>query len=112
MESFKDKATTEKRKNLTKEEEKVLSKEQKIKAINEISTNIFNTLGNYKPRLLTSDDLINLYATYANANETNLKYTQEILSDSFLNSNKLSSIEREQGLDNLITLALETCLKI
>ena len=86
MESFKDKATTEKRKNLTKEEEKILSKEQKIKAINEISTNIFNTLGNYKPRLLTSDDLINLYATYANANETNLKYTQEILSDSFLNS--------------------------
>ena len=35
-----------------------------------------------------------------------------MVSDSFLNSNKLSSIEREQGLDNLITLALETCLKI
>lgn len=35
-----------------------------------------------------------------------------MVSDSFLNSDKLSSIEREQGLDNLITLALETCLKI
>ena len=35
-----------------------------------------------------------------------------MVSDSFLNSNKLSSIEREQGLDNLIILALETCLKI
>lgn len=35
-----------------------------------------------------------------------------MVSDSFLSSNKLSSLEREQGLDNLITLALETCLKI
>ena len=35
-----------------------------------------------------------------------------MVSDSFLNSDKLSSIEREQGLDNLIILALETCLKI
>ena len=35
-----------------------------------------------------------------------------MVSDSFLNGNKLSSIEREQGLDNLIILALETCLKI
>lgn len=35
-----------------------------------------------------------------------------MVSDSFLISDKLSSIEREQGLDNLIILALETCLKI
>ena len=35
-----------------------------------------------------------------------------MVSDSFLSSDKLSSLEREQGLDNLITLALETCLKI
>ena len=32
--------------------------------------------------------------------------------DSFLFTDKLSSLEREQGLDNLITLALESCLKM
>ena len=35
-----------------------------------------------------------------------------MVSDSFLSSNKLSSLEREQGLDNLIILALEASLKI
>ena len=33
-----------------------------------------------------------------------------MVSDSFLNTNKLSQTEREQGLDNLILLALETCV--
>ena len=35
-----------------------------------------------------------------------------MVSDSFLFSEQLSSLEREQGLDNLITLALESSLKI
>ena len=35
-----------------------------------------------------------------------------MVSDSFLFKEQLSSIEREQGLDNMITLALESCLKI
>lgn len=35
-----------------------------------------------------------------------------MVSDSFLFKDQLSSLEREQGLDNMITLALETCLKI
>lgn len=35
-----------------------------------------------------------------------------MVSDSFLSSDKLSSLDREQGLDNLIILALETCLKV
>lgn len=35
-----------------------------------------------------------------------------MVSDSFIYPDKLSSLEREQGLDNLITLALETSLKI
>lgn len=35
-----------------------------------------------------------------------------MVSDSFLFEDNLSSMEREQGLDNLITLALETSLKI
>lgn len=35
-----------------------------------------------------------------------------MVSDSFTSADKLSSLEREQGLDNLIVLALETCLKL
>lgn len=35
-----------------------------------------------------------------------------MVSDSFLFDEKLSSLEREQGLDNMITLALESCLKL
>ena len=35
-----------------------------------------------------------------------------MVSDSFLFTEQLSSVEREQGLDNLIILALESCLKI
>ena len=35
-----------------------------------------------------------------------------MVSDSFNFPDKLSSLEREQGLDNLIILALETSLKL
>ena len=35
-----------------------------------------------------------------------------MVSDSFLFPEQLSSLEREQGLDNMITLALESCLKM
>lgn len=35
-----------------------------------------------------------------------------MVSDSFLFPQQLSSLEREQGLDNMITLALESCLKM
>ena len=35
-----------------------------------------------------------------------------MVSDSFLFEEQLSSLEREQGLDNMITLALESCLKM
>lgn len=53
------------------------------------------------------------FALFVNAKLLGKKASTILMvSDSFLNSNKLSSIEREQGLDNLIILALETCLKI
>ena len=35
-----------------------------------------------------------------------------MVSDSFLFTEQLSSLEREQGLDKMITLALESCLKM
>ena len=53
------------------------------------------------------------YALFVNASIFNKKAsTLLMVSDSFLNTDKLSQEEREQGLDNLIILALESCLKI
>lgn len=53
------------------------------------------------------------YALFVNATLFNRKAsTLLMVSDSFLNTNKLSQEEREQGLDNLIILALESCLKL
>lgn len=53
------------------------------------------------------------FALLLNAKLLNKKATTLLMvSDSFLSVGKLSSIEREQGLDNLIILALEASLKI
>lgn len=53
------------------------------------------------------------FALFTNAKLLGKKASTILMvSDSFLSSDKLSSQEREQGLDNLIILALETCLKV
>ena len=53
------------------------------------------------------------FALFTNAKLLNKKAaTLLMVSDSFTFTDKLSSLEREQGLDRLITLALETSLKI
>lgn len=53
------------------------------------------------------------FALFTNAKYLNKKAaTLLMVSDSFNYPDKLSSLEREQGLDNLITLALETSLKL
>lgn len=53
------------------------------------------------------------FALFTNAKLLNKKAaTLLMVSDSFIYPDKLSSFEREQGLDNLITLALETSLKL
>ena len=53
------------------------------------------------------------FALFTNAKLLNKKAaTLLMISDSFIYPDKLSSLEREQGLDNLITLALETSLKL
>ena len=53
------------------------------------------------------------FALLLNANLLNKKATTLLMvSDSFIFADKLSSLEREQGLDNLIILALEASLKI
>lgn len=53
------------------------------------------------------------FALFTNAKLLNKKAaTLLMVSDSFIYPDKLSSLEREQGFDNLITLALETSLKL
>ena len=53
------------------------------------------------------------FALFTNAKLLNKKAaTLLMVSDSFIYPDKLSSLEREQRLDNLITLALETSLKL
>lgn len=53
------------------------------------------------------------FALFTNSKLLNKKTaTLLMVSDSFIYPDKLSSLEREQGLDNLITLALETSLKL
>ena len=53
------------------------------------------------------------YALFVNASLLGKRAsTLLMVSDSFLFPEQLSSLEREQGLDNLITLALESCLKM
>lgn len=53
------------------------------------------------------------FALFTNAKLLNKKAATLLMaSDSFIYPDKLSSLEREQGLDNLITLALETSLKL
>lgn len=53
------------------------------------------------------------FALFTNAKLLGKKAsTLLMVSDSFTFTDKLSSLEREQGLDRLITLALETSLKI
>lgn len=53
------------------------------------------------------------FALFTNAKLLKKKAaTLLMVSDSFIYPDKLSSLEREQGLDNLITLALETSLKL
>lgn len=53
------------------------------------------------------------YALFVNAKLLGKRAaTLLMVSDSFLFAEQLSSLEREQGLDNLITLALESSLKM
>lgn len=53
------------------------------------------------------------YALFMNAKLLGKRASTILMvSDSFLFTEQLSSLDREQGLDNMITLALESCLKM
>lgn len=86
FESLKEKSTQEKLEKEEKEQSKVKF-HIKERLLDEIKINVFNDLASYEPRLLNSNELVNIFASYANANNTNLKYSFGLLTDSYLSSN-------------------------
>lgn len=81
LESFKEKSTNDNEVQKNEANLKV-----KMNILNETLSNIKSRLGIFKPRLMNNDEVLNFYATYANAKETKLKYTHEILTDSYISS--------------------------
>jgi len=81
LESFKAKVTSEQDENKESSNYK-----QKMELLNNTLLNVKNHLATYQPRQMSSDEIINFYATYSNAQETNLKYTNELITDSYISS--------------------------
>lgn len=79
LEQFKNKATSE---------DTGESKEYKDKLshINDSLKNALNNLSSFQPRILNADEILNIYATYSNAEETNFKYTKDLISDCYISS--------------------------
>lgn len=86
FEKLKDKATSEQAQKNEKEQNKIKF-ELKIKKLEELKQNLFNDLAPFEPKILSSDELLNLFASYANNNHTKLKYSFDLLSDCYLSSN-------------------------
>ena len=82
----------------------------------ELGLNIYEQNNDFKDKVAKYNVLgveMESFALFTNAKLLNKKAaTLLMVSDSFIYPDKLSSLEREQGLDNLITLALETSLKL
>lgn len=85
FEKLKDKATSEKAEKDEKEQNKIKF-ELKRKKLEELKQNIFNDLAPFEPKMLSSDELLNLFASYANNNHTKLKYSFDLLSDCYISS--------------------------
>lgn len=88
FEKIKDKSTKEqdKKDEKTEKEQSKIKFDLKEKKLEELKINLFNDFASFKPSLLDSDELLNLFASYANAQNTNLKYSYELLSDSYITS--------------------------
>lgn len=81
LESFKEKST-----NDSEVEKNEANLKIKMNILNETLGNVKSRLSIFKPRLMDNDEVLDFYATYANAKETKLKYTHEILTDSYISS--------------------------
>lgn len=98
-------------------ENTALEKNIKISKGNIYSSDVFYEQNNDFKDKVTKYSVLGVemesFALFMNAKLLNKKAAAMLMvSDSFLFTDNLSSIEREQGLDNLIFLALETCLKL
>lgn len=98
-------------------ENTALEKNIKINKGNIYSSDVFYEQNNDFKDKVTKYSVLGVemesFALFMNAKLLNKKAAAMLMvSDSFLFTDNLSSIEREQGLDNLIFLALETCLKL
>ena len=82
LESFKTKVTSEQ----DEKNKESSNYRQKMELLNNTLLNIKNHLATYQPRQMSSDEIINFYATYSNAQETNLRYTNELITDSYISS--------------------------
>lgn len=82
LESFKTKMTSEQ----SQESSESINLKQKMELLNNTFANIKNYLATYQPRQMSGDEIINFYATYSNAQETNLSYTNELITDSYISS--------------------------
>lgn len=85
LESFKNKTTKEKEQS--NEEKESFSLEAKKNIINETLTEAKRALSIFNPTQITADDILNFYATYSNAQETKFRYTNELITDSYISSN-------------------------
>ena len=89
----------------------------KINIGNIYSSDVFYEINNNYQEIASKYNVLGVemesFALFTNAKLFNKKASCLLMvSDSFLYTNKLSQKEREQGLDNLIILALESCLKM
>lgn len=84
LENFKNRATKEKEKS--KEEKENFNLEAKKLLIEETLNEAKTALASFTPIQITADDILNFYATYSNAQETKFKYTNELITDSYISS--------------------------
>ncbi|AHE95053.1 TPA: type IV secretion system DNA-binding domain-containing protein [Campylobacter fetus subsp. venerealis] len=82
LENFKTKMTSEQ----SEESSESTNLKQKLELLNNTFLNIKNYLSTYQPRQMSGDEIINFYATYSNAQETNLSYTNELITDCYISS--------------------------
>ena len=98
-------------------ENTALEKNIKINKGNIYSSDVFYEQNNDFKDKVTKYSVLGVemesFALFMNAKLLNKKAAAMLMvSDSFLFTDNLSIIEREQGIDNLIFLALDTCLKL
>ena len=74
FENLKEKSTQEKIKKEEREQAKIKF-QIKERILEELKISLFNDLACFEPSLMSANELINFYASYANANLTNLSYS-------------------------------------